>query len=115
MSAATDGRVPVRIGPPAPAGQGCAVLAEAGVAIPGGPTAVFRLAPALGHAGGCACCRPRAAVAAALHALFQDRAHGRVAHFDRVLACPAGAAGAAAIRAALSEDAFLAARYRLEA
>jgi hypothetical protein len=52
-------------------------------------------------------------VADALARLFLARARGEVGLFGAVLAVPAGAAGAAAIRAVLDTDQVAASRFRL--
>jgi hypothetical protein len=110
----------VRIGRLAEARLGDALLIEgdSGVVPPGLPAERFRLAaPVFGKAGphriGCACCTPRGPVADALARLFLARARGEVGLFGAVLAVPAGAAGAAAIRAVLDTDQVAASRFRL--
>ncbi len=120
MAPFIDARVPVRLGSPQGSAEGiaeeitvgCALLIEGSAPAPSGhPVARFVL-PVSGHVVGCACCLPRGPVAAALSRLFQARARGEVAFFRLVLALPVGAAGAAAVRAALAEDVFVAARFR---
>jgi hypothetical protein len=110
----------VRIGRLAEARLGDALLIEgdSGVVPPGLPAERFRLAaPVFGKAGphriGCACCTPRGPVADALARLFLARVRGEVGLFGAVLAVPAGAAGAAAIRAVLDTDQVAASRFRL--
>lgn len=98
-----DARVPVLIGRAEDAGAGDAVLAEGGAA----------WGTLGGHAADCACCAPRGAAASELAALFLARARGEVPFFRRVVAVPAGEAGAAAIRAALRDDPFVSGRFRL--
>ncbi len=66
-----------------------------------------------GHPAGCACCVPRGAVAADLARLFLARARGEVPFFRRVVAVPDGGAGTDAVRAALRDDPFVSARFRL--
>ena len=107
-----DARVPVRFAPPDTITAGDAVLIEGTAPEPEGhPVARFTL-PVTGHFSGCACCLPRGPVAEALSRLFQARARGEVAFFRAVMAVPATAAGETAIRAALAEDVFVAARFR---
>lgn len=108
-----DGRIPLRFALAATATQATALLLQGQVPAPGPhPTARFDLTHT-GHAFGCACCLPRGAVAAALSALFQARARGEVTFFREVLALPLDAAGEDAVRLALAEDVFVAARFRL--
>ena len=107
-----DARVPVRFDLPETIGTEYALLVEGiGQAPADHPVARFDL-PATGHVTGCACCLPRGPVAEALSRLFQARARGEVAFFRSVLALPTTPEGAAAIRAALTEDVFVAARFR---
>jgi hypothetical protein len=115
MLADADARIPVRLGRrvgEAPAGS--ALLIEGLAGSPGErPTDHFLLRPrGAGHPLGCACCGPRGAAATALARLFLARARGELS-FEAVFAVVAGPAGEAAIRAALVEDALVAARYRL--
>ena len=111
--ARSDARVPLRLGPPSAIVAGDAVLIEGAAPVPSGhPTARFTL-PVTGHVTGCLCCLPRGPVAEALLRLFQARARGEVAFFRAVLAIAATPAGTASIRAALTEDVFVAARFRL--
>ncbi len=69
--------------------------------------------PATAHPLGCACCLPRGPVAVALGRLFLARARGEAPLFDTVIAVTRGAAGAAAVRAALTDDVVTRARFRL--
>jgi len=114
-----DARVPLRIGVLAEAGPDDALLVEGDGPAPGGPPVerfrlpVFVIGPAGPHRIGCACCVPRGPVAEALARLFLARARGDVGFFRSVLAVPLGAAGAAAIRAALESDQVSASRFRL--
>jgi len=104
-----DARIPVRVLEPGTAvPQGVAVLAEE----PAPPGAAGFALPATGHAIGCACCAPRSPAALALDALFLARVKGTVPWFDEVVALPRTAVGAAAIRAALSDDPVVTARFR---
>jgi hypothetical protein len=96
MMKAADDRIPLRFGPAASVRPGEAVLI-AGTQVPR-------------HVAGCACCAGRGAVASALGALFQDRAIGRVAWFDAVLAEVADPVSAAA---EVRGDRLAAARFRL--
>lgn len=75
------------------------------------PAAFFATTEA-GHIPGCACCVPRSGAAAALGTLFRERATTAGPPFRGVLAV-VGAAGEAAIRAALDGDPVVSARYRL--
>ena len=107
-----DGRIPVRFGALDTATDRTALLVEGKRMVPEGrAVARFELAPT-GHVFGCACCLPRGAVGQALTQLFQARARGEVDFFREVLALTLGAAGEAAVRAALTEDVFVAARFR---
>ena len=114
-----DARVPVRIGAVAEAGPDDALLIEGDGPAPDGVplerfrVPVFEIGPAGPHRIGCACCTPRVPVADALARLFLARARGDSGFFQSVLAVPLGAAGAAAIRAALDSDQMAASRFRL--
>jgi hypothetical protein len=106
-----DARIPVVFAPAGAAGGGDALLIEGDGAAPDG-LAVARFSVAMpGHAVGCACCAPRGPAAAALHRLFLARARGTAAFFARVVVT-AGPEGEAAVRQALTGDAFVAGRYR---
>lgn len=114
-----DDRLAVVIGPAELAGPQDALLLEAEAPAAAGARAglVVRLpalsaAPGWGHAPGCACCRPRGAVAGALGRLYLARARGEVAAFARVVAA---LADDTELRAALAEDRLVAGRYRLAA
>jgi hypothetical protein len=114
MALFLDSRVKLRIGTLGEAGPTDALLVEGKVSLPAGtPYVRFVLPAATAHAIGCACCLPRGPVAEALSLLFLQRVRGEVAHFDEILAVPAGAAGEAAIRAALQNDPVVSARFRL--
>lgn len=107
-----DSRIPVRFGARETATPSTALLIEGEGPTPsGGAEARFTLR-SKDHIFGCACCLPRGAVAQALTKLFQARARAAVPFFREVLAVPASAAGEAAVRAALAEDVFVAARFR---
>lgn len=107
-----DARIPVRFGALETATAATALLVEGKRMVPEGfAVARFELVPT-GHVFGCACCLPRGAVGQALTRLFQARARGEVGFFREVLALPLGAAGEGAVRAALAEDVFVAARFR---
>lgn len=107
-----DARVPVLFAPATVAGPSDALLIEGeGGAPEGVPVAHFSVARA-GHPVGCACCAPRGPVAEALHGLFLARARGSGGFFARVIVT-ASAAGEAAVRQALADDAFLVGRYRM--
>jgi hypothetical protein len=82
---------------PMPEGAACSVAFEAGVTA---------------HAVACACCQGRSPAAQALDRLFQARVRGQARWFDRVLVLDEEGAGEA-VRAALTEDALAAARFRL--
>ncbi len=72
----------------------------------------FTLPAPTGHITGCACCAPRGPAATALAALFRARATGAAPYFRAVI-IHASLDGEAAIRAALSEDPYAAARFYL--
>lgn len=102
-------RIGVRFG--GVAGPEDAVLVEGGGTA--GAAAVverFRLVVDPMHGVGCACCAPRGPAAVALGRLFLARARGEVGWFSRVVVM-ASDAGAAAVRAALAEDAVVMARF----
>jgi transposase len=104
-----DDRIPVRFGPAAGAGAQEAVLAEGRRHAPAA-SAVARFAGAGVHPALCACCGGRHPAAAALGALFQDRARGRVPWFTAVVA---DVADPAAVAEALRSDLVAAARFRV--
>lgn len=112
MSPSPDDRIPVRFGPLAAAGPGDALLLEErpGLA-PVAGAAVARFAPGPVHRFGCVCCGGRAAAAAALAGLFQDRATGRVPWFTQVLAV---VRDPAAVAEALRADRVAAVRFRVD-
>ena len=106
-----DARVPVVFADAAAAGPEDALLIEGDAPAPAGRAlARFAAGPLRWHAAGCACCVPRAAVAAALGRLYVARARGEVGYFRRVVAV---VQDADAIRAALAEDRLAAGRFRL--
>ena len=111
MNDPDDGRVPIRLGQPQ---AGDIVLVEDGIGAPPGATlGSFRLAQRTPwHQPGCACCVPRTPVAEALNRLFLARARGEVAWFSAV-AVVASSAGIEVLRAAMTEDRVVAARFRL--
>lgn len=118
MTLFMDARVPVRFAAPDQpgdqAGPEDALLIEGDApAPPGHAMARFVLPEKPAHPIGCACCLPRGPVAEALTKLFLARVRGEVAFFRAVVALPASAAGAAAIRAALADDPLVSARFRL--
>ncbi len=91
-----DDRIPVVVGAAARARPGDRVL---------------RVAPArTGHVAGCACCRPRDALAVALGRLFLDRARDPSENFSRVLV--EEDAVAADVEQAIEGDVLARARYR---
>lgn len=107
----TDDRIPVRFTAPRPGGPppGTALVVEQTALAPRCHPLIERLAaerPAHGQA--CPCCAPRAAVAAALHALFLRRASGAAPWFDRV-EVRSRRADAAALA-----DPLVAGRFRLD-
>lgn len=117
MAMGPNSRILVRFGTPADAGPSHAVLVEDGVPadtlLPAAiPVARFAL-PATSHPLGCACCLPRGPVAVALGRLFLARARGEAPLFDTVIAVTRGAAGAVAVRTALTDDVVTSARFRL--
>jgi len=78
-------RIPVVVVPPGPTPirAGTAVVVAADAIAPRGNPLVRRLAAAA-HGAACLCCRPRAALAEVLNALFVGRGRGTVPWFDRV-------------------------------
>jgi hypothetical protein len=119
MSWSVDARIPVELVAPAGLaaaladGPPAALLVEAPPdPMPAGAVAqVSWDATVTSHAAACACCAGRSGVALALDRLFQARVRGGCAWFSRVVAV----GDAAAVRAALAEDALAAARFRLVA
>jgi hypothetical protein len=106
-----DDRIPVRFAPPRPGAPapGTALVVDATALAPRGHPLVERLAPERpAHGAACACCGPRASLAAALHALFLRRATGAAPWFDRVEVQSARADAAALA------DPLVAARFRLD-
>jgi hypothetical protein len=102
-----DARLPVRFAPLHTRRPDEAVLTDGAAA----PAPSARFMPAGGaHGAGCACCVPRSGAATALATLFRERAVGGPA-FAGVLAV-VGAAGEAAVRAALAADPLVSARFR---
>lgn len=105
------GKIPVTFAAsaPRPVSAGTAVVVAADAIAPRGNPLVRRLASSR-HGAACACCRPRAALAEALHRLFLDRARGAVPWFDRVeLRLTPDAEALAAFA-----DPLVAARFRLD-
>ncbi len=116
-----DERIPVRLAAALGAIEpGTLVLADRGHRFAGAPGVAVRVASfANAHertadGAACACCAGRAPFATELGRLFAERARGEVVFFRRLLALGGERARDAASRA-LREDAFLAARYRLDA
>ena len=128
-----DGRIGVRFGAASDAGPEDALLIEDvardageapgdGVALMGGAAPAAR--PALAqftapvriaaHPFGCMCCTQRGPVAEALGRLFLARARGELPWFRSVVAVTCSAAGADAVRAALTADVVTTARFRGE-
>jgi len=111
MNLASDLRIPVTFG--GAVGARDAVLVEGDSKLPAGTYGRHFLVPAPGgHIAGCACCAPRGAAAAALGEMFRARATGAAPFFSQVVV-RASAAGEAEVRAALEQDIFAAARFRL--
>lgn len=111
----TDSRLWVRFGTLQDAAPEEALLLEGDLPADRPAAARFSVAPRLGsHPAGCPCCAPRGPVALALGALFLARARGELPWFRSVVAVTRTASGAAAVRAALAEDAVTAARFRLD-
>lgn len=92
-------------------GGAAAVLAERAAAAPGA-VAVEPFATHAPHRFGCACCAGRSGVAIALDRLFQARARGRCAWFDRVGVLAESPAARGQLAAALAGDALTMARFR---
>jgi hypothetical protein len=106
-----DARVPVVFASLDAAGEEDGLLIEGDAAAPAGrAVARFSANARPFHPPNCACCRPRAAAAAALGRLFQARARGEVAFFRRVVAV---VADEATVREALTGDTLTAAWFRL--
>ncbi len=97
----SDERIGVVLGPPARAGADDAVLA-----VPHG------IAP--GHFAGCACCRPRDAVAVALSRWYLARVRGGGRLPRRLVMPGASAMVAAEVERVLAEDPLLRARFRFD-
>jgi len=115
MSWKIDARIPVTITdqPPALAGP-VALLAEEALpeSVPASSlAAIFRADEALAHPTNCACCNGQGAAAAALAALFRERALGG-AWFTCVVALVRTAEGRAELEDALTHDILTVARFR---
>ena len=95
-----DPRLPIRL---VPAG---ACLPPGGVAMPTLPTAPRR------HMAACACCQPRPAAADMLSRAWLARVRG-TAPLTAELVISASTEDQASLRAAITSDALLAARFRL--
>lgn len=110
-----DARLPLRfIASPAERRAEEAVITDGDATFPDA-VALARFRPARGlaaHRIGCVCCIPRGPAAEALSRLFLARARGEVAFFRGVAVLAETEAGAAAIRAVLSGDVTVAARFR---
>ncbi|MFN7135121.1 MAG: hypothetical protein ACK4N5_23800 [Myxococcales bacterium] len=101
----------MRFAAPRPGGPppGAALVVDETALAPRGNPLVERLAPERpAHGATCPCCRSRASLAAALHALFLRRATGATPWFDRV-EVRSTRADASAL-----DDPLVAARFRLE-
>lgn len=110
-----DGRIWVRFGTVADVEPGDALLIEGRAPAPGPVVARFVVPARIGgHPVGCSCCAPRGPVATALGGLFLARARGELPWFRSVVAVTQSAAGAEAVRAALTEDIVTRARFREE-
>jgi hypothetical protein len=108
-----DERIGVRFGTAGGAGLDEALLIEGDAPADRPAVARFVLPVRLPtHPVGCACCAPRGPAARALGRLFLARARGEVPWFRSVVAVTRGAAGADAVRAALTADVVTAARFR---
>jgi len=106
----SDPRIPVRFAPAM--GGSFALLREAGAPPPPPGAALVVEFSLLAHRIGCACCGGRPVAALAFDRLFLARVKGDCPWFDAVHALPAGAAGRAALIAALDEDRTTRARFR---
>ncbi len=98
-----DMRVPVRLAGTGEVAEGQAAFREG-----------EHFAPAQAHPAGCACCAARNPAGVALASLLQDRARGRVAFFQGVVAVTHTAAGKAMLLEALRTDPVASACFRLE-
>lgn len=107
-----DSRIPVVFATLAEAGADDALLLDGTTPPPPGRVVGRVVGGGSLHAPGCNCCVSRSGAAQAMAALFVARARGEVAFFPRLLVA-LDAAGTAAARAALAEDRFVAARYRM--
>ena len=112
MALFLDARLPVRFGTADQAGPETALLIEGDAPAPAGAAVARFVLASGGHPAGCACCAPRGPAAEALARLFLGRARGG-GLFRDVVALVRGPAGEAAVRAAVTEDRFAAARFRL--
>ena len=115
MIGSEDARIGVRFGAAEDAGPEDALLIE-GDAPADRPAAARFTVPIRvpTHPIGCICCAPRGPVAEALGRLFLARARGELPWFRSVIAVTHSAAGAAAVRAALTGDVATTARFRSE-
>lgn len=106
-----DSRIPVVFGTLAEAGAGDALLLAGDAPAPPGRVVGRVAGTGAAHAPGCNCCVSRSGAAQAMAALFVARARGDVVPFPRLFVA-LDATGVAAARAALTEDRFVAGRYR---
>ncbi len=85
MSSALLGKIPVRFAAPEPrpVPPATAIIVEANAVAPRDHPLVRRVVPSR-HGQACSCCRPRSALAEALHRLFLERTRGVAPWFDRV-------------------------------
>jgi hypothetical protein len=119
MAWSIDARIPVTLLPDPAAlpaalagGRPAALLAEAEAPADTGARATETFTSAAAHPAACACCAGRSGAALALDRLFQARAKGTAAWFDRVVVLAPSAAARADLAQALAADALTSARYR---
>ena len=119
MAWSVDARIPVSILPDAASvaealaqGKPAALLGATEAGLPANTAAATASFPAgaAPHMPACTCCLGRSPAATVLATLFQSRARGTVAWFDRVLVMPEAADD---IRIALSEDSVASAWFKL--
>ncbi len=120
MDTRSDGRIPLSLfsAPEALAawladGAPAAVLTDAEPASNGGAAATGHFVARAPHRFACACCAGRSPAAIALDRLFQARARGQSAWFERVGVFATSSIGRDQVLAAMTGDVLTLARYRL--